>query len=243
VPISRRRFVSVSSLSVAAAWSRPLFGQPAPTAPAPVPKFEEIRRGVGVFTAMGGTIGYLITKDGALAVDSQYPQTAPACVAGLKEKAPAGLEVLINTHHHGDHTGGNPVFKPLVKRIVAHVNCVEWHRKVAAQAGNADQQAFADTTFTDAWQVDFGGETVHARHFGRGHTSGDALIFFASTSRTTSRRPSITCAAASRPASRRRRSRKPRRSPASTMLAKSIRGCRSRVCSRQSTTSWGPGRR
>ncbi len=182
MPISRRRFVSVSSLSLAATWSRPLLAQqaaapPAP-APAPVPKFEEIRRGVGAFTAMGGTIGYLITKDGALAVDSQYMQTAPACVAGLKEKAPSGIELLINTHHHGDHTGGNPVFKPLVKRIVAHVNCVEWHRKVAAPAGNADQQVFADTTFTDAWQVDFGGETVHARHFGPGHTSGDAVIFF-----------------------------------------------------------------
>lgn len=177
--ISRRQFVSASTLSIAAAWARPLLAQQAAAPPAPpTTKFEEIRRGVGMFTATGGTIGYLITKDGALAIDSQYAQTAPLCIAGLKEKAPSGIELLINTHHHGDHTGGNAAFKPLVKRIVAHANCVEWHRKVAAQAGNAEQQAFADTTFTEGWMTDFGGETVHARHFGPGHTSGDAVIFF-----------------------------------------------------------------
>jgi glyoxylase-like metal-dependent hydrolase (beta-lactamase superfamily II) len=179
VSISRRQFVSASTLSIAAAWARPLLAQQAGAPPAPAAtKFEEIRRGVGMFTATGGTIGYLITKDGALVVDSQYAQTAPLCIAGLKEKAPSGIELLINTHHHGDHTGGNAAFKPLVKRIVAHVNCVEWHKRVAAQSGNAEQQAFADTTFTESWMADFGGETVHARHFGPGHTSGDAVIFF-----------------------------------------------------------------
>jgi cyclase len=126
----------------------------------------------------GGSIGYLVNADGALAVDSQFMQTAEICVAGLKQRAPKGIELLINTHHHGDHTGGNAAFKPVVKRIVAHENCLAWHRKVAEQAGNAAQQAFADTTFTDDWKVTFGDETVHARHLGPGHTSGDAIIFF-----------------------------------------------------------------
>ena len=162
----------------------PAFAQapatPAPATPAapPVTKFEDLRRGVGIFTAMGGTIGYLLTPDGALVVDSQYPQTVGFFLDGLTPRAPKGIEVLINTHHHADHTGGNLRLKPVVKRMVAHENCVVWQRKVAEQAGTTADQAFAGETFTDAWKVDIGGESVHARYFGPGHTSGDAVILF-----------------------------------------------------------------
>jgi cyclase len=193
VSITRRQFVSASSLSVAAVGLArvPLIGRmqtgqaptgQAPQAPAaqapPVTKFEEIRRGVGMFTGMGGTIGYLLAADGAIAVDSQFMPTAEICVAGLKQKAPKGIELLINTHHHADHTSGNPAFKAVVKRILAHENCVAWQRKVAEQAKTPAPQAYADATFKDTWQVDFGGEAVHVRYFGPGHTSGDAVIFF-----------------------------------------------------------------
>jgi cyclase len=195
VPISRRQFVSASSMSVAAIGLArlPVFGQAAGQAPAaqapPVTKFEEIRRGVGFFTGTGGTIGYLVNADGAIAVDSQFMPTAEICVAGLKQKAPRGIELLINTHHHGDHTSGNPAFRPAVKRILAHENCVAWQRKVAEQAAANPQPpatgapaaappVYADATFKDTWTVDLGGETVHVRYFGPGHTSGDAVIFF-----------------------------------------------------------------
>jgi cyclase len=191
VTISRRQFVSASSLSVAAiGLSRlPGFAQtPAAQAP-PVTRFEEIRRGVGFFTGTGGTISYLVNGDGAIAVDSQFMPTADICVAGLKQRAPKGIELLINTHHHADHTSGNPAFKPVVKRILAHENCVAWQRKVAEQAAAnpppADPGAaapvppvYADSTFKDTWDVEFGGETVHVRYFGPGHTSGDAVIFY-----------------------------------------------------------------
>jgi cyclase len=189
VAITRRQFVSISSLSVAAVgFARVPLGSQAtqtkplqtPTTPPPPPttRFEEIRRGVGFFSGNGGTIGYLIGGDGAIAVDSQFVPTAEICIAGLRPKAPKGIELLINTHHHADHTSGNPAFKAVVKRIVAHDNCVAWHKKVSEQAGNAAQQAFADVTFKDTWNVDFGGESIHARYLGPGHTSGDAIIFF-----------------------------------------------------------------
>jgi cyclase len=195
VPISRRQFVSASSMSVAAIGLArlPVFGQAGGQAPAaqalPVTKFEEIRRGVGYITGNGGTIGYLVNGDGAIAVDSQFMPTAEICVAGLKQKAPKGIGLLINTHHHGDHTSGNPAFRPAVKRILAHENCVTWQRKIAEQAAANPQPAapgapaavppvYADATFKDTWTVDFGGETVHVRYFGPGHTSGDAVIFF-----------------------------------------------------------------
>lgn len=178
---SRRCFLSTSTLAAAGVGLARMsaFGQAAgQPQPPPVTKFEEIRRGVGFFTGNGGTIGYLVNADGALAVDSQYMQTAEICVAGLKQKAPTGIELLINTHHHGDHTGGNSAFKPVVKRIVAQEHCVAWHKKVSEQAGTSAQQAYADITFGESWSQVFGDEKVWARHHGPGHTSGDAIIFF-----------------------------------------------------------------
>lgn len=178
--MNRRRFVLSSATAAAglalgrsSAWAQ----APAPAAPL-VTAFTELRRGVGVFTATGGTIGYLVNGDGAVAVDSQYAPNAEICVAGLKQRAPKGIALLINTHHHADHTGGNLVFKSAVQKIVAHEACAAWHRKTAEQAGTLAEQAIADTTFTETWKTTFGDETIHAGYYGAGHTSGDAVITF-----------------------------------------------------------------
>jgi cyclase len=164
-------YVAVASLSRMPAWAQ----QPATP---PVTTFNDLRRGVGYFTGQGGTIGYLLGADGALAVDSQYPATAGPCVEGLKQKAPKGIELLINTHHHGDHTGGNPVFKPVVKHIVCQEKCLAWHQKTAAAATTPTPQAYADITFGESWSTTLGDEKVWAFYNGPGHTSGDAIVVF-----------------------------------------------------------------
>ena len=191
--MNRRQFVTKSILSAAAVGlgrrsiTAQSGGQTAAAPAPPVTKFEEIRRGVGYFTGNGGTIGYLVNADGALAIDSQFMNTAEICLAGLTQRAPTGIEMLINTHHHGDHTSGNGAFRPVVKRILAHENCVTWQRKVAEEAAAKPPAAgapapvppvLADSTFKDTWSVDFGNEKVHVRYLGPGHTSGDAVIFF-----------------------------------------------------------------
>lgn len=174
--LDRRQFLTVSSLAlVGSAIRMPAWAQaPAP----PQTAFTDLRRGVGVFTGNGGTIGWLITPDGALAVDSQFPQTAEACIAGLKPRAPRGIELLINTHHHGDHTAGNITFRPVVKKIVQHENCATWQKQTAQKAGNQDKQAYADQTFATDWTTTLGGERISATYYGPGHTSGDAVIHF-----------------------------------------------------------------
>jgi glyoxylase-like metal-dependent hydrolase (beta-lactamase superfamily II) len=179
--MNRRHFLISSASGVAAAsLSRlPTWAQQ-PTTP-PVTAFNELRRGAGYFTGQGGTIGYLISADGGIAVDSQFPATAGTCVEGLKQKAPKGIELLINTHHHGDHTSGNPVFKPVVKHIVCQEKCLEWHQKTAAAATNATNAAppaFADVTFGESWSATLGDEKVWAFYNGTGHTSGDAIVVF-----------------------------------------------------------------
>lgn len=141
-----------------------------------VTKFEDLRRGVGMFIGTGGTIGYLVNADGAVAVDSQFMNTATICAAGLKERAPKGVAMLLNTHHHGDHTGGNKAYG--VNKIVAHVNCLASHKKVTEEAKTVADQAYATATFTDTWTEKFGNETIEGRYYGPGHTGGDVVYHF-----------------------------------------------------------------
>jgi cyclase len=179
MPLTRRHFIASSATALAAGLARrPVLAQAPAALPAPVPQFTDVRRGVGLFTAQGGAIGFLVNDAGAMAIDSQYPHTAPLFVTGFRERTPKSVELLLNTHHHADHTGGNQVFRATARRIVGHLNCLEWHRKASAAAKTEGQQSYADTTFTDQWRTDFGDETVRARYYGPGHTSGDAVIHF-----------------------------------------------------------------
>lgn len=179
MPVTRRMFLSTSASALALGLGPArAFAQPAAAAAPPATSFVELRRGVGMFLGSGGTIGYLVNGAGAVAIDSQFANTAAIAVTGLRQRAPQGIEMLLNTHHHGDHTGGNQVFRGAVKRIVAHVNCLEWHRKTAAATKSEAQTSFADTTFGDSWKTSFGDETIQARYYGAGHTSGDAVYHF-----------------------------------------------------------------
>jgi cyclase len=180
---NRREFILRSSLAVAAgALGAPrLFGQQAPAAapqPPTVPVFTPIRRNVGTFTARGGTMGWLVTPDAVLVIDSQFADTAQMFLDGLKTRTPRKIDLLLNSHHHPDHTGGNKVLRPMVAKIVAHENVPGLQKKQAAANKTEDAQAYADETFKDGWKVDIGKEKVSTKYYGPGHTSGDAVIVF-----------------------------------------------------------------
>lgn len=179
----RRHFLTTSSFALAgSALARvPLVGQagqPQTTPPPAVTKFEDIRRNVGIFTGRGGTIGWLATPVGAVAVDAQFPDTAKACVEGLQQKSPKGIQLLINTHYHGDHTSGNSAFRSFVKSIVQQERCAKLHKETTAKAGTEAQQAYADVAFGESWSHEIGDEKVWGNFYGPGHTGGDAVIFF-----------------------------------------------------------------
>jgi cyclase len=176
--IDRRGFVVLSSLGfVGTLGSRWAFAQAPAQAPA-VPAFADVRRNVGVFTARGGTIGYLVTPDAVVVVDSQFADTAPMFLNGMKPKTTRKIDFLINSHHHPDHTGGNKVLHPAVGKIVAHVNVPGLQKKQAAAQKTEDNQAYADTTFDKDWKTSLGKETVSARYYGPAHTGGDIAITF-----------------------------------------------------------------
>lgn len=176
--ITRRDFLATSAVAavggtfVRPALARMLQGQQAQAV------FSPIRRNVGYFTMRGGTIGYLMDPAAVVVVDSQFPAEGKACLDGLNERSSGrGVDFLINTHHHGDHTGGNISFRGAARKVVAHVKADEHMRQPPGGQPPADQ-LYPDTTFTETWSADVGGERVRARHYGRAHTSGDAVITF-----------------------------------------------------------------
>ena len=176
--LSRREFlVTSAAAAVAGKLVQPAFAL-AQQGPAPQPVFTAIRRNVGFFTMRGGTIGWMVNPGAVVAVDSQYPAEATACLNGLNERSGnRPVDFLINTHHHGDHTGGNISFRGAAKKVVAHVKADEHMRQPPGSQPPADQ-LFPDTTFTETWSADVGDEKVSAKFYGRAHTSGDAAITF-----------------------------------------------------------------
>lgn len=174
---NRREFLTTSSLALAAGAFRavPAVGQ----TPAAAGTFRELRNGVGIFIGRGGTIGWSVTPDAVVVVDSQFPDTAAACLQGIGQRSTRRIDAVINTHHHGDHVGGNAVFKPMANMIVSHERVPDLQR-AQAEAGGADvpPQVYPDTTFSDRWRQSFGNVTVSAWHYGPAHTGGDAVVLF-----------------------------------------------------------------
>lgn len=138
--------------------------------------FAELRNGVGIFTMQGGTIGWYTTDDAIVAIDSQYPDPAGKFVSGILNHGGGPEKVLFNTHHHGDHTNGNPVFAEDGYRIIGHANVPKLQRMSAE--GSENQPTVPSTTFEVGFDLSVGSETIHAKHYGPAHTGGDSVIWF-----------------------------------------------------------------
>jgi len=149
-------------------------------APPVTPVFTPIRRGVGFFTARGGTIGYLVNPTGVLVVDAQFPDTAALCLEGLNGRSGGRpVDALVNTHHHGDHTAGNIAFKGAATHVVAHRMAAEHMRHPPGRSAPTAEQLYPDVTFETTWGLTLGDERIEAKYYGPAHTSGDAVVTFA----------------------------------------------------------------
>jgi cyclase len=82
---------------------------------------KPLRGGVHALYGRGGNVGFLVGPEAVLVVDSQYKDMAPGIVEQIRSVTDKPIKFLVNTHHHGDHTGGNDTFRPL-SVIIAHDN-------------------------------------------------------------------------------------------------------------------------
>ena len=144
----------------------------------PAYKIKMLRRDIGIFTERGGTIGFYQSSEGYAVIDSQYPDPAKHVIDELKKMKEMPFKFLINTHHHGDHTGGNISFKDIAEHVVGHENCLLNYKRVAETSKTVDKQLFQDITFGDTWKQKIGKERIRTYYFGPGHTNGDAIIHF-----------------------------------------------------------------
>lgn len=116
---------------------------------APAGEMKTLRNNVGIFTERGGTIAWMIDNQGIVVVDTQFPDTAVHLIEEIKKQSDRKIDLLINTHHHGDHSGGNIAFKGIVEKVVAHQNSKANQERVAKASNSEDKQLFPDTTYTD----------------------------------------------------------------------------------------------
>ena len=165
--------VSVGALFLAAAWiayTQNRGGQP------PQLTLNKVKDDLYEIEGDGGNVSAYLTSEGVILIDDKFDRDYDAIMARVKSVTSQPVKYILSTHHHSDHSGGNVRFLPAVEIIStanARTNIVE--RK---QPNAPSNMAPAGVVFTQEVSVFLGGKEVRARHFGRGHTNGDAVIYF-----------------------------------------------------------------
>ena len=144
-------------------------------------KVEKVAGTVYMLTGAGGNIGVSVGDDGIVVVDDQFAPLAPKIIQALNGITTKPIKFIINTHYHGDHTGGNEIFGREAP-IIAHDNVRKRLASGTSARGNATppapKMALPVVTFNDTATLHVNGEDIRAVHFPAGHTDGDAVIFF-----------------------------------------------------------------
>lgn len=141
-------------------------------------KIKMLTEDIGIFTEKGGTIVFYLSDEGAVIVDAQFPDSAQHLIDELKKKSEKPFRLLINTHHHGDHTSGNIAFKTLVPHVLAHANSKINQQNVAIKQQTEEKQLYPDLVYTDLWCQKIGKEEICLKYLGAGHTNGDSMVHF-----------------------------------------------------------------
>jgi len=141
-------------------------------------KITMLRNNIGIFTERGGTIAFLLSKTGMIVVDAQFPDQSKHLIDELKKKSEQPFKLLINTHHHGDHTAGNISFKGIAEHVLAHENSLKNQKNSAAANKSEDKQLYPDQTYRNTWTQNIDNEHINLSYHGAGHTDGDSFVHF-----------------------------------------------------------------
>ena len=136
----------------------------------PPSKLEKIKDDLYVILGEGGNVTVYLTDEGVILVDSKFDRNYDDIVAKVKSLTDKPIKYVINTHAHGDHTGGNPKFPPTTL-IIGHTN-------LRAAMIKGKQPGPPQVTFTDQMTIHLGGKEVVAYHFAPCHTDGDTFAYF-----------------------------------------------------------------
>jgi glyoxylase-like metal-dependent hydrolase (beta-lactamase superfamily II) len=143
-------------------------------------RIDRVKDDLYMLSGEGGNVAVYVTAAGALLVDDMFDRNHADIVAQVASVTDVPITYVLNTHQHDDHAGGDLKMQAFAK-IIAHEN-------VRANLSDIKQPYYEDTpgtpiglpgiTFSDELSVYLGGKEVRIRHFGRGHTNGDAVVYF-----------------------------------------------------------------
>jgi cyclase len=156
-----------------------------------------VQGNIYMMVGAGGNTTLSVGKDGVLIVDTQFAPLVPKMLAEIKKLSDKPIRYIINTHVHGDHTGGNEALSKAgsiivggnfeqqvgdnaAASIIAHENVLT--RMSGPQPNNAPALPFAmlptDTYLSGSKEVFFNGEAIQVLHQPNAHTDGDSIVFF-----------------------------------------------------------------
>jgi cyclase len=131
---------------------------------------ERVKDGLYMIVGSGGNVGVRVTSEGAILIDDKFPQNFDEIQSLVASVSPLPVKYVINTHNHGDHSGGNGGYIKIAE-IIAHQNARD-------NMIRGNQDAPPRVVFTDQTAVYLGGVEVRALYLGTGHTNGDAVVYF-----------------------------------------------------------------
>jgi glyoxylase-like metal-dependent hydrolase (beta-lactamase superfamily II) len=137
-------------------------------------KATKVAGHVYMLEGSGGNIGVSVGDDGIVIVDDQFAPLAPKIKEALKKIEDQPVRFVLNTHFHGDHSGGNPEFGKEAT-IIAHENV---RKRLASGPNPMVRGGLPVITFNDRASVHLNGEDIRAIHLPHGHTDGDSVIYF-----------------------------------------------------------------
>lgn len=149
---------------------------------APTIESQEVAEGIYMLVGQGGNLGLSVGKDATFLIDDQFAPLTPAIQKAIGELGGGDVDFLLNTHFHGDHTGGNENFGKAGALIFAHGNVRERLSVEQLISGERTppmpEAGLPVVTFNDAIDFHINGETIHAFHVANAHTDGDSIIHF-----------------------------------------------------------------
>lgn len=135
-------------------------------------KTTKLTENTYMLVGAGGNIGVSVGEDGVLIIDNQFAPLTQKIIDAIKQLSDKPVKIVMNTHHHGDHTGGNENFGNLGATIMAHDNV---KKRLKAKS---PEVALPVITFSDKLTVQINGEDVLVIHVDNAHTDGDAMLYF-----------------------------------------------------------------
>ncbi len=140
-------------------------------------EIQKVKDNLYMITGGGGNTAAFITEKGVVVVDTKNPGNGPGILEKIKSVTPKPVQMVINTHTHGDHVGSNSAFTGAVE-FVAHENCKTSMEKMPMFQPEESKKFLPGKTYKDKLSLLKGNDKIDLYYFGRGHTSGDTFIVF-----------------------------------------------------------------